>query len=168
MTVTIFRSLSIIVLLITFASCSSESTDETLPKITSDYAVDNNYTYSPIEIEIVGLINQYRAGKGLKPLEKINHISNVAEDHDAYMISVNTLTHALFAQREDNLKTTLGAVSVGENIAYNYSTAQSVVDAWLASPSHKANIEGNYTHCGISVRENLAGKKYFTNLFIRK
>ena len=130
--------------------------------------MDNNYDYSAIELQVAESINQYRTSKGLKSLEKINHISNVAEDHDDYMISVNTLTHALFAQREENLKATLGAVSVGENIAYNYSTAQSVVDAWLASPSHKANIEGNYTHCGISVRENAEGKKYFTNLFIRK
>ena len=168
MKVTIFRPLSIIALFITFASCSTESSDETTPVEASNYVVDNNYAYSPIELEVAERINQYRASKGLNPLEKINHISNVAEDHDAYMISVNTLTHALFAQREDNLKATLGAVSVGENIAYNYSTAQSVVDAWLASPSHKANIEGNYTHYGISVRENEAGKKYFTNLFIRK
>lgn len=168
MKVTIFRPLSIIALLITFASCSTESSDEPTPAANSNYVVDNNYAYSPIELEVAERINQYRVSKGLNPLEKINHISNVAEDHDAYMISVNTLTHALFAQREDNLKATLGAVSVGENIAYNYSTAQSVVDAWLASPSHKANIEGNYTHCGISVRENEAGKKYFTNLFIRK
>lgn len=168
MNVTIFRPLSIIALLITFASCSTESADETAPAASTNYVVDNSYAYSSIELQVAELVNQYRTGKGLKPLEKINHISNVAEDHDTYMISVNTLTHALFAQREDNLKATLGAVSVGENIAYNYSTAQSVVDAWLASPSHKANIEGNYTHCGISVRENAEGKKYFTNLFIRK
>ncbi len=168
MIVTIFRPLSIIALLITFASCSTESTDEPTPAASADYVVDNNYDYSAIELQVAELINQYRTSKGLKSLEKINHISNVAEDHDDYMISVNTLTHALFAQREENLKATLGAVSVGENIAYNYSTAQSVVDAWLASPSHKANIEGNYTHCGISVRENAEGKKYFTNLFIRK
>lgn len=168
MIVTIFRPLSIIALLITFVSCSTESTDEPTPAASADYVVDNKYDYSAIELQVAELINQYRTSKGLKSLEKINHISNVAEDHDDYMISVNTLTHALFAQREENLKATLGAVSVGENIAYNYSTAQSVVDAWLASPSHKANIEGNYTHCGISVRENAEGKKYFTNLFIRK
>ena len=29
----------------------------------------------------------------------------------------------------------------GENIASGYATAQAVVDAWLASPEHRANIE---------------------------
>ena len=32
-------------------------------------------------------------------------------------------------------------VEWGENIATGYATAQAVVDAWLASPEHRANIE---------------------------
>jgi len=169
MRVTIFRPLSIIALLITFASCSTESADET-PQVetSSNYTINNNYTYSQIENDVTDLVNQYRISKGLNPLEKINHISNVSEGHDEYMISINTLTHALFAQREENLRTTLGAVAVGENIAYNYSTAQSVVTAWINSPAHKANMEGNYTHFGIAVKTNPEGKMYFTNMFIRK
>ena len=169
MRVTIFRPLSIIALLITLASCSTESADET-PQVetSSNYTINNNYTYSPIETKIANLINQHRVSKGLNPLEKINHISNVSEGHDDYMISINTLTHALFAQREENLRTTLGAVAVGENIACNFSTAQSVVTAWIESPAHKANMEGNYTHFGIAVKTNAEGKMYFTNMFIRK
>jgi uncharacterized protein YkwD len=169
MRVTIFRPVSIIALLITFASCSKESADET-PQVetSSSYTINNNYTYSQIENDVADLVNQYRISKGLNPLEKINHISNVSEGHDEYMISINTLTHALFAQREENLRTTLGAVAVGENIAYNYPTAESVVTAWINSPAHKANMEGNYTHFGIAVKTNPEGKMYFTNMFIRK
>jgi uncharacterized protein YkwD len=40
---------------------------------------------------------------------------------------------------------------VSENIAYNYNT-QAVLNAWLASPSHKANIEGDHTHFGIALK----------------
>jgi hypothetical protein len=37
------------------------------------------------------------------------------------------------------------------------------LNAWLASPSHKANIEGNHTHFGIAIKENPAnGRKYYT------
>lgn len=169
MKVTIFRPLSIIALLITFASCSSESSDESSQSSAStNYTINNNYTYSQIELDVANLVNQYRVSKGLNPLERINHISNVSEGHDEYMISINTLTHALFAQREENLKSTLGAIVVGENLAYNYSTAQSVVTAWINSPAHKANMEGNYTHFGIAVKTNSEGKMYFTNMFIRK
>jgi uncharacterized protein YkwD len=45
------------------------------------------------------------------------------------------------------------------------------LNAWLASPSHKANIEGDHTHFGIAIKENPAnGRKYYTNIlpkFIR-
>lgn len=171
MKVTLIRSISVLAFLFTFASCSSESVAET-PTNTSTPTVstpaNDSYTYSAIELEIANLINQYRTGKGLSPLQKINHISNVSQAHNEYMISINTLTHDRFSQRADNLESTLGAIAVGENIAYNYSTARSVVDAWINSASHKANIEGNYTHFGIAVKTNAAGEMYFTNMFIRK
>jgi uncharacterized protein YkwD len=33
------------------------------------------------------------------------------------------------------------------------------------SPGHKENIVGNFTHFGISIRENpVTGKKYYTNI----
>ena len=74
MKVRFFRPLSIILLLVTFASCSKESPDQTTPASNSNYVVNNNYTYSEIELQIADLINQYRVSQGLPSLEKINHI----------------------------------------------------------------------------------------------
>jgi uncharacterized protein YkwD len=38
----------------------------------------------------------------------------------------------------------------------------------LNSASHKENIEGNFTHFGIAIRENATtGKKYYTNIFVK-
>lgn len=161
--------MSLMALFVFLDSCSAESADERPQNSASEiYVTNNDYTYSQIESDVADLINEYRVSKGLNSLELINHISNVSLGHDEYMISINTLTHALFAQREENLRATLGAVAVGENVAYNYSTAQSVVYAWIGSSAHKANIESNYTHFGISVRTDKAGKNYFTMMFIRK
>jgi uncharacterized protein YkwD len=85
------------------------------------------------------------------------------------MIDNDVVNHDYFQQRSDNLVRVLGAEKVGENIAYNYQTAESAMSAWLNSPSHKANIEGDYTHLGISVTINPDnGKKYYTNMFIKK
>lgn len=40
----------------------------------------------------------------------------------------------------------------GENLAVHFTTAESVNDGWLASPSHRANIvNANYTEIGIGV-----------------
>ncbi len=49
----------------------------------------------------------------------------------------------------------------GENLAKGYDSAQSVVDAWMASPTHAANIlAGDFTTCSIAVYET-GGKLYF-------
>jgi uncharacterized protein YkwD len=116
----------------------------------------------------MNLINAHRVSKGLNPLEKINHMSYKSEEHDYYMIANNVVNHNDFVARSENIMKTLGAVSVSENIAYNYNTPQAVLNAWLASPSHKENIEGNFTHFGIAIKENPAtGKKYYTNIFAK-
>jgi hypothetical protein len=40
----------------------------------------------------------------------------------------------------------------GENLAINFSDSKDVADAWMASPTHKANIvKGNYTEVGTGV-----------------
>jgi uncharacterized protein YkwD len=47
------------------------------------------------------------------------------------MISNNVVNHDGFVDRSENIIKTQGAKTVGENIAYNYSTPQ--VSAWLNS-----------------------------------
>ena len=151
---------------LTMVSCSSEDSDATADN-TSEVIVEN-YTYTDTELETMKLINDYRVSIGLNPLEKINHISFKSEEHDYYMIDNNVVSHDGFVERSENIMKVLGAKTVGENIAYNYNTPQAAVSAWLNSPGHKANIEGNYTHFGIAIKINPTnGKKYYTNIFAK-
>jgi uncharacterized protein YkwD len=76
------------------------------------------------------LINDYRLSVGCM---KINYISVQSEEHDNYMISNNVVNHDGFVDRSENIIKTQGAKTVGENIAYNYSTPQAAVSAWLNS-----------------------------------
>ncbi|GAA4028304.1 hypothetical protein GCM10022386_09930 [Flavobacterium cheonhonense] len=146
-------------------SCSSDSSEAAA----EDKQVVTTYNYNETESKLITLINDYRQSKGLNPLTVINHISYKSEEHNFYMIDNSVVNHDYFQQRSDNLVRVLGAEKVGENIAYNYQTAESAMSAWLNSPSHKANIEGDYTHLGISVTINPDnGKKYYTNMFIKK
>ncbi|MBA4135171.1 MAG: CAP domain-containing protein [Flavobacterium sp.] len=160
-----FRALLPLAILFTMVSCSSDSSEATA----EDKQVVTTYNYNETESKLITLINDYRQSKGLNPLTVINHISYKSEEHNFYMIDNNVVNHDYFQQRSDNLVRVLGAEKVGENIAYNYQTAESAMSAWLNSPSHKANIEGDYTHLGISVTINPDnGKKYYTNMFIKK
>lgn len=128
---------------------------------------DIEYQYSELELEILELINNYRIGVGLNKLTPVNYISYKSEEHTNYMISNNVVNHNNFVSRSENLISVLTAKRVGENVAYNYSKAQSVLNGWLNSPAHKENIEGDYTHFGISIRKNTDGKNYFTNIFVK-
>ena len=164
----LFRLVLFIVVLSTMNSCSSNSSAEETIVATKSSQVIANYTYSAFEIETMKLINDYRVSIGLNALAKINHISCKSEEHDNYMIKNNVVNHYDFEARSQNIIKVLGAKAVSENIAYNYISAKGAVDAWLKSPEHKENIEGNFTHFGISIRENPeTGRKYFTNIFAK-
>ena len=160
-----FRALLPLAIVFTMMSCSSDSSDD----VSADTKVIVTYDYNPIELQLVTLINDYRASKGLNTLQVINHISFKSEEHNEYMIDNNVVNHDYFQERSNNIIQVLGAEKVGENIAYNYPTAQAALNAWLNSPTHKANIEGDFTHFGISVTEDAAtGRKYYTNMFMKK
>jgi uncharacterized protein YkwD len=118
-------------------------------------------------MEIMDLINTYRVSVGLKALIKTNYISYKAEEQNKYMIANNVVSHTGFDARYQDIKRVLGASGMGENVAFGFTSAQAVVNGWLASPGHKANIVGNFTHFGISVRPDSAGKKYYTNIFAK-
>ena len=61
------------------------------------------------------------------------------------------------------------AKSVGENVAYGFSSATSVVTAWIKSDEHRAIIEKeSYTHFGISTEQNIEGRYFFTQIFIKQ
>ena len=151
----------------TMYSCSSDvSAATTTPSVSP--AVITNYSYNSLEIQTMDLINNYRVSIGLNALQKINYISLKSEEHDNYMIANNVVNHDDFVARSQDIMNVLGAKTVAENIAYNYSTAQAVFDAWLKSPGHKANIEGDFNHFGISIRINPTnGIKYYTNIFVK-
>ena len=160
-----FRALLPLAIVFTMVSCSSDSSEAS----STDNKLVTTYNYNQTELQLVALINDYRASIGLNKLEVINHISYKSEEHNIYMIENSVVNHDYFQQRSTNLVQLLGAQRVGENIAYNYQTAESAMSAWLNSPSHKANIEGDYTHLGISVTvDETTGKKYYTNMFMKK
>ena len=54
----------------------------------------------------------------------------------------------------------------GENIAYGYASAQSVMNGWLTSPGHRANIErASYNAIGVGVVRDSGGRLWWTQNF---
>ena len=163
----LYKTLLALTLVFTMVSCSSDEAESN--NNSASKKVVTTYSYNETETKLISLINNYRQSKGLNALEIVNHISYISEEHNIYMIDHNSVNHDYFQDRADNLSDLLNAEDVGENIAYNYNTPESALSAWLNSPAHKENLEGNYTHMGLSVTVNTeTGKKYYTNIFMLK
>lgn len=53
----------------------------------------------------------------------------------------------------------------GENLAEGASDADTIVQAWIASPVHRENILGNFSTCNIQVYVSANGAWYWVNEF---
>ena len=153
-----------LVAMLTF-SCSTDSIDDKAEEFAKSFEVPATKS---IEIEIMELINNHRLTNGLNPLTSMDIIKSQAFSHTDYMIDNNEVSHANFYARKNYLVANADAKTVSENVAYGYTSAQSVVNAWLNSEGHKQNIEGDYTNFDISAEKNADGKWYYTNIFMKK
>jgi uncharacterized protein YkwD len=144
--------------------------DESFAVEEANYTIDLNLaneTDWEMANEIMILVNAHRTSLGLEELiVDQGYASAYAVDHTQYMIDINKMNHDNFHIRSAALKEK-GARSVGENVAYGYATAESVVEAWILSHSHRRAIEGNYTHTGLGVMQSPDGRWFYTQLFYR-
>ncbi|AEH02498.1 CAP domain-containing protein [Lacinutrix sp. 5H-3-7-4] len=161
---TVLNLLFIALILVTSTSCSSDSSEE--------FSNEKEFVVIPesktIEIEILELINEYRIANGFNSLAPMDAIKGQAFSHSDYMVETNNVSHDNFYSRKAYLINNAGAKTVTENVAYGFTNARSVVDAWLNSEGHKANIEGDFTNFEVSAEQNDEGKWYYTNIFINK
>jgi len=120
--------------------------------------------------DIINGVNAYRKTKGLPPLRLLAIASSEAARHSSNMASKRVgFSHAGFEQRALAIANELhGTSATGENIAFGKMTAKQVIDAWLKSPDHRANIEGNFNYTGVGVAKDAKGVVYYTQLFVKK
>ncbi len=147
------KHLCVITFLFLIASCSKD--DSPSPNDTD------------ISLEILKLINEYRQGLSLSPLTINSTATSLSIDHTLYMIDKKQIGHDNFNDRFNKITKAEKATGFAENVASGQPTAKSVVDAWIASPGHKKNIEGDYTFTGIAAIKDENGKYYYTQLFYR-
>ena len=153
------------VALMGLTSCSTENiSEDTIEAID----LENTPDAKAIELEVLDLINQHRITLGLNPLIDHSLVKAVAFTHTDYMIEENNISHDNFYDRKESLQLNADASKVSENVAYGFASPESLVNAWLNSPSHRATIEGDFTDFDISAEQNENGKWYYTNIFIKR
>lgn len=108
---------------------------------------------SSFEDEVVTLVNAERAKRGLRPLVHRADVKNVAEKKAMDMINSNYFSHTSpnYGSPFNMLKTFgISYRSAGENIAKGQRSPREVMNAWMNSSGHRANIL-NAKYNGIGV-----------------
>ena len=165
-----FPLIAILLLLMT-ASCSQTDLQEEQSLYTEEsqeVTESTSLTATSFENEVLDAVNEYRASQGLNKLAFSGEAYTDAEEHTLYMIRMGKLSHDNFEARAEQVSEKTKAAFVAENVAKNYDSADKVLEAWLASTSHKNTIEGDFTQSSITAREDLNGTLYFTQIFFKK
>jgi uncharacterized protein YkwD len=97
---------------------------------------------TPLTREVVRLVNQQRAGAGCTPVRIDSRLAAAAQEHSDDMADRNYLSHTTpdgesFDERIEDAGYSKPAA---ENIAMGLSTAEAVMNAWMGSEGHRANI----------------------------
>ncbi len=164
----LFRQLlqTAILLLCCLFSCSTNELEQSELQEKIDLALLNENEWD-ISNDILNLINIHRANLGKSSITKdVSYATAYAVQHSKYMITTKSVNHNNFFIRSKALKEK-GAMIVSENIAYGYSTAETVVKAWLKSDAHREVIEGNFSHIGFGIVKSLENRYYYTTIYYR-
>jgi uncharacterized protein YkwD len=100
-------------------------------------------TAAGVTAEILRLVNAERNQAGCRPLVLNSTLSKAAQAHSADMAAHQNMSHTGSDGSSPGDRITRAGYtwsSYGENVAYGYSTAQQVMDGWMSSPGHRANI----------------------------
>ena len=118
---------------------------------------------------IVDLVNQERSAVGLDPLLFNRQLDNAANRHTDRMTGADYMSHQLPGEAGLGDRVTNAGYEwrrVGENVAAGYTTPEAVVDAWMNSPGHRANIlNPDFDHIGVGYSNAPDNIPYDTDVY---
>ncbi|MFJ6556334.1 CAP domain-containing protein [Streptomyces luteogriseus] len=118
---------------------------------------------------VVDLTNRERTRHGLPPLSADPLLTTAAQAHSADMVARAFYAHtAPDGSQPWDRAAAAGSTrrSVGENIACGQRSPADVVEGWMNSPGHRANIlKSGFTHIGIGFAGGGRAGMYWTQLF---
>lgn len=117
-------------------------------------------TYSD---RVLALTNAERTSRGLRPLAFSTCADGYANTWAATLSRLGTLSH----QALSPILTACRARGAGENVAFGNVTPEGLVQMWMASPGHRANIlNASFTHLGVGAVTTSTGRVYGTQVFL--
>ncbi|MGW5866597.1 CAP domain-containing protein [Streptomyces sp. NPDC055239] len=118
---------------------------------------------------VLRLTNAERTAAGLRPLAPDPLLTVAAQGHSADMVARAYYSHTSPDGGEPwHRASAAGSThrAIGENIACGQRTPAEVVDGWMNSPGHRANIlKPSFTHLGVGFAGGGSAGTYWTQLF---
>ena len=123
------------------------------------------------ENEVVRLVNIERARNGLPPLTQNWEVSRVARYKSQDFINRNYFSHdSPTYGSPSNMLRSFGILfsANAENIARGQTSPAAVMNSWMSSAGHRANILSPlYNQIGVGVARDSNGRLFWTQMFIR-
>ena len=125
-------------------------------------------TVAAYEQEVFDLVNQIREENGLEPFVYNETLAETARAHSQDMIDRNFFDHtnpdgkSPFDRMRDN---GLSYSMAAENIAVGYPSPEAVVEGWMNSEGHRANILGDCKELGVGLALGGSYGYYWTQCF---
>ncbi|MGW6022570.1 CAP domain-containing protein [Streptomyces sp. NPDC055099] len=118
---------------------------------------------------VLRLTNAERTAARLRPLSPDPLLTVAAQAHSADMVAQAFYSHTSPDGGEPwHRASAAGSThrAIGENIACGQRTPAEVVDGWMNSPGHRANIlKPSFTHLGVGFAGGGSAGTYWTQLF---
>ncbi|MCH3964432.1 MAG: CAP domain-containing protein [Clostridium sp.] len=151
---------------------NSGSNTSTQPKSNANTAGNSGQasSISAEANEVIRLVNVERNKNGLASLKANAELSKVASVKAQDMIDKNYFSHTspTYGSPFDMMqKFGIKYTAAGENIAYGQKTPAEVMNGWMNSSGHRANIlNSNFTEIGVGVAKDKNGTPYWVQMFI--
>ena len=131
----------------------------------------SDQTASAVAAEMLESVNGQRRAVGLDELTLSTELSRVAQIKAEDMRDQGYFSHTspTYGSPFDMMKKFgISYRSAGENIAKGYRTVDAVMNGWMNSSGHRANIlSSSYTQLGVGYCTDSAGNGYWVQMFIR-
>lgn len=159
------RRSALVWLLLLVSGCATPASPTEMP------AGDAAAAAGGINGSIVDLTNAQRSSAGVSPLRASTQLTQAAQLQAEQMARFQKMQHEISGAQYPEPVDRLAAVgyrwqTYGENIAEGQSSASMVMDSWMQSSGHRANIlNGNFREIGVGFARDSAGRPYYVQVF---
>ncbi len=167
------RALAVMVATLLAAACSVPTSPDGYSAPAPPAGSPPAMVPSDVMSEMFTLTNTERTRGGLTVLHANAQLNQAAQIHADQMVAAGRIDHVLPDARYPTMQDRLAAAgyrwrAAGENVASGHRNATHVLDAWMETAGHRANIlNDTFTEIGVGYAVDGTGRPYYVQVFGR-